>query len=294
MFPELSSLIQEFGPAKWCPRQPLNGLIGEGWFLLEITPSPPSGEIAQVVADICNTKPVRIYQGKVYHSNKCGSISHSIPKPIQRAISHIEDEKFLVAVHPGHPAFYNGQPLAVTIEPTINLMVYPDHPHINHGIIRYMKPEIIIPDSICYTDNPSSLGTNQYERLLSAFDEICIWLFRHQVWLATRKIAGRGRWIGPQAPSSLEPKQFAFYINPLGSCRCGNSKLYKDCHMQDDIVASMGCSVNEARRYMYSQVMNWPRLVKNPLNEALTNLKTAVLFTEINERSETHGREQST
>lgn len=275
MFPELSRLVQEFGPAKWFPRNPLNGLTGEGWFLLKITPSPPSGEIAQVVADICITRPVRLCQGRVYHSDNCGSEVHNLPKLLQQALSNIDDEKFLVAVHPGHPAFYSGQPLAVVLEPAINLMVYPDHPHINQGVIKH-SPEIIIPDSICYTDSPASLGACQYERLLAAFDEVCIWLFRHQVWLATRKIAGRGKWIGPDAPTSLEPKRLAFYLNPLGVCRCGSSKIYKDCHMPDDIIAAMGCSVTEAKRYMYSHVMNWPKLIKDPLDKVLTDLKIAV------------------
>ncbi|MCK4258858.1 MAG: hypothetical protein KAX49_07760 [Halanaerobiales bacterium] len=50
-------------------------------------------------------------------------------------LSELYVKMFFPGQYPRKPnSIYGGQPLAISIEPTITLNVYPDHPHLNsHG-----------------------------------------------------------------------------------------------------------------------------------------------------------------
>lgn len=57
---------------------------------------------------------------------------------------------------------------------------------------------------------------------------------RHQVWETIRAKFGKGIWIGPHK-GELPAWSFVDKLNPLGKCRCGNRKIYKDCHLPRDL-----------------------------------------------------------
>lgn len=95
---ELQKLTEVFRPAKWI-EGPFQGIPGKGWFLLEINPVPPRDEIAKVVSDIDNDKPVRVgYEtGRIYHSLECDMQSdHSLKPELEKALKHIKDETYFL------------------------------------------------------------------------------------------------------------------------------------------------------------------------------------------------------
>jgi hypothetical protein len=69
---------------------------------------------------------------------------------------------------------------------------------------------------------------------LHAFDQISIWLLRHQVWVETRKYKNGGEWIGPQV-GQLNSFDYPMVLNPHGKCRCGSNKKYMECHRPSDL-----------------------------------------------------------
>lgn len=241
---DIDSIIQEFGPVRWVS---FNTTIpSEGLFLLTVTPLPPREELEAVVADICaeNVR-VNIRDGKVHHSSRhCHQARHRIlDHIIRKAVRNLTEVTFHVAVHPNiavgplqqQPSL-NGQPIAIVYEPEITYMSYPYHPHLNMGWPDHVLPgsRFGIPDSLCYTTDPRGLGETQQKRLVNAFDQVVIWLLRHQVWEATHPWHKPGLWIGPHE-GNLNPIDFLQGLNPFGACRCGQERLYKDCHMPNDL-----------------------------------------------------------
>lgn len=230
MEPELIERVRRrIGPITW-----LNVEIAgfpRGWFILEASPLPPPHDRCKVLADICNSEYVNVTRGKLYHSHKCRSLAHELPPLYRHAVESLEDITFRVAIWPGQPDVLGGQPVAIGLDPPITYDQYPDHPHISHAIAT--PSGIILPDSLCYTDRPSSLGSDDYNRLVNAIDQICIWLFRHQVWLETRKISGRGKWVGPATPP-FDSMFHALRLDLAGKCWCGAEAPYRDCHWTHD------------------------------------------------------------
>lgn len=229
MNPELiSSICDRIGPIRWIDR----GIDGfRGWFLLETNPLPPVSQRAMVLADTLFNRPLNVTGAKLYHSALCTSEDHQLNWRYKRALETIEDTTFFAVVYPGEPNVFNGQPVVIVIDPPITYDLYPDHPHLNQA---YVSDGRVLPDSICYTDNPTSLGTNDYDRLYSAIREIPVWLFRHQVWVETRKLRKPGRWIGPAA-SGFDPMFHALRLDPNGPCYCNSDKLYRNCHLNLDV-----------------------------------------------------------
>lgn len=266
-------LLENSSASKWYPS--FRGRIpGNDWFLLEIDPMPYKEEIYLVIADII--KEYDVYpavDGRVYHWDECNNTNHEIPKLLTKAIDLIDETTFKVAVYKGKENLLNGQPIAIPLDPVISYSKYPDHPHLNAGGQIYIKnrdfyiPKIednrtpkfpriknddpprykfYLPDSLCYHYSPLELGNTEYDRLFNAFNQIQIWLFRHQLWLATRKIlgVGKGIWIGPQKGRLIEG-DYLEILNPIGECRCGSGKKYLECHMLNDICISNNCSKDE-------------------------------------------------
>lgn len=236
----IQSIIQEFGPVTW------TSFGEEGVFLLKVTPLPPPDELEWVIADICaGEMPVRVNQGRVYHSSHCTCQNHDIQDERVRNVIHkLKEETFVLAVHPNisGPNIlgelpYEGKPLVIPFNPIISYMNFPDHPHLSMGTNQMFLQgtPFYIPDTICFTAaSNDTLGNNQVSRLLNTFDEITIWLLRHQVWVATRETTGHGIWIGPHE-GHLDPEAFVARLNPEGNCRCGNRKQYSSCHLKQDL-----------------------------------------------------------
>lgn len=206
------------------------GLPGGDWFVYETSPMPSSEELKMVIADIENGNDVYVkYNGPLKHLADCRESKHEIEKSLGTALSGIKNEKFRVAIWENTDGVLHGQPIIIPLNPEINYNIYPDHPHINTGIkaLNYYLPE-----SICYTNNPQTLGDNSCERIFNAILQTDIWLFRHEVWLATRNNR-KGIWLKPDVKSD-ENLQFFFHRNPHGKCRCGSNKEYSQCHLNQD------------------------------------------------------------
>lgn len=271
---DFTGLLKEFGPVKWYDKTILGW---RGWFLLEISPLPPTGEKELVAADICREELVTVNNGKVYHCSDCSIREHKLSQKLRRAVEQIPDEKFLVAVYGGEPGILNGQPIAIVLEPEISYAVYPDHPHISQGFHKHIDTEFYIPDSVCYTNDPSNLGDDKNSRLLTVFDEMCIWLFRHQLWLATRHLHNKGEWIGP-SEGNLLPQHYASHLNPLGKCHCGKDRVYRDCCMPNDVMIAVKCDRQEAIKRIDRFVLQglWKRYIGTPQKNSLDRLKRAI------------------
>lgn len=212
-----------------------NDLLKGDWFVFETSPIPsllPCYEqLEMLTADIDKDKKYFLYNnGTLEHLENCKEKEHYIKKELKTALKNITNQKFRIAVLDNTYGILDGQPLIIPLEPEINLSIYPDHPHINAG--GSLSEYCYLPDTICYTNDPSALGDDAYTRTLAAIEESSVWLFKHQIWLVTRK-TGKGIWIGPQVIVD-EKKQFNFYRNPYGKCWCGSNKDYSKCHLYQD------------------------------------------------------------
>jgi hypothetical protein len=197
------------------------------WFTFEVRPLPPTEQLQMVIADIDDDSGMYLLKdGIVTHSRECNKQTHKLNADLLAAAKAIEPQTFRIAVWEGNDLVINGQPVAIALEPEISYEMYPDHPHISVGCLL---EKYCIPDSICYTDNPKELGDEPYTRVLEAVQQVCIWLFKHQVWLASRKL-GKGIWIGPDVIAK-EEEQFYYLRNPYGKCYCGRNMLYSKCHL---------------------------------------------------------------
>lgn len=275
----IKELQSEFGQV--VEYKSAKGVTNEGWFLLEITPSPNSMELEQIVSDIDNVRPVGVQGGKLVHLANCTASDHKVlQKAVREALKHIEEKTFKVAIYVGRTGRMNleNQPIAIVIDPEISYITYPDHPHINVG--GYDKVNnFCFPDSLCYTDNPQQLGNTQKDRLLNAFDQISIWLFRHQVWEATRRYKKRGVWIGPEI-GELLPSDYPAILEPGRLCRCGSDEKYKDCHSESDLLAlvkklseSNDIPLQQIKgRILYDKLNVWERGVRLPKRDSLRQL----------------------
>jgi hypothetical protein len=271
---EIIEQLQNYFQVQWFP-SPLESYPGMGWFLLEISPLPPLDEFELIVSDIIRDNIVDVSLGKVLHYTECNS-DHRVPSHIKKKLENIREQKFYVAVYPGNPMLYSGQPLAISIEPKISYSEFPNHPHLNVGDvgkrINFNGKPLFIPDSFCYTDNPNELGTDTFQRLLTAFSKISVWLLRHMIWIETKK------WIGLEASSTITPKDYSTLLNPTGLCRCGKNELYMNCHMLLDIeIKDKYLKPNEITKYKKQFILNqlkmWNSYVGIPKERVLNEFK---------------------
>lgn len=211
-----------------------NSTVAKGWFLLEISPLPPQGDLMAVISDIhygCDVG-VSYSNGNVYHNPDCAREKHSLPTELDRLMrkvnKSIRPKTFRVAIFPDFNGVLFGQPLAMVFDPLINYDKFPDHPHLNTG-------NADIPDTLCYTDDISGLGSNSFERINEAIRLVAIWLLRHMIWEKTRLYVTPGEWVGPSAQSTILSYDYLRVIDPNGYCRCGKQVDYKNCHMPHDL-----------------------------------------------------------
>lgn len=283
-----NDLKKDFGNVKWVD-QNLKGITKQGWFLLEINPVPVQEEINLVASDIIEGRTVGVTGGKLSHWNECGNAKHYIgSKIIRKALKNLKQQTYFVAVYTGEVGFkgLKNQPIAIVLDPEITYINFPDHPHLNGSIFDPFN-RFFFPNSLCYTDSPEDLGSNEKERILNAFDQISMWLFRHQVWVETRKYIEGGIWIGPEA-APLPPYEYPGMLNPNGKCRCGSNKSYSACHRTQDLteLAKMKAAyerktLDQAKMsllpYMSNGFSNWKATVETPTVKSLNKLKSILL-----------------
>lgn len=257
----IDKLSAAFGPVSWYKKS-IIGFKNEGWFVLEVVPLPPQEELPLVISDIVNSSMVDFNGGKVRHYIGCANSNHNTSRWIKEILPELVDQKFRIAICTGSDDYLMGQPIAIAIEPHINYMLYPDHPHLNLG--GFYKG-IYIPDSFCYgyTVSPEIYGPTEYDRYINTFDEVTLWLLRHQVWEALRKRSVKNKWIGPHE-GELPPIAFAKSLNPFGNCRCGNKQLYINCHLSYDIEDDPRLRSTEKKEIITELVQSWHRMVEAP------------------------------
>lgn len=210
------------------------GLPNGDWFVFETSPIssqfPSMQQLVLLTADINNDREFYIYNDwTLEHLDGCREKDHYIHKDIRSAIKNITSQKFVVAVWENEEGIYSGQPIVIPLEPEIDHITYPDHPHMNNN---GLSQNYFLPYSVCYTDDPSSLGNNPYDRIKNAMLQTSVWLYKHQIWLSTRS-RGKGLWIGPSIETE-DKDQFNYLRNPYGVCRCGSNLQYYKCHLQQD------------------------------------------------------------
>jgi hypothetical protein len=214
-------------------RANLSSNLSGDWYLADINPFPYKKDLMAVLSDIEQGYNFTILDGKLAHTQQCNNPEHNLSDEIRKVVDTIKQQYYKIAVFDDRSNFLMGQPIVFIIEPEVNYLVYPDHPHLNAFSLRYG-----IPTSICYTDNPSLLGTYEGEdRILDALLFATEWVFRHQVWLETRKRYGRGIWIGKSLEPSITQDSWLHLINPKGRCRCGSQKSYEKCCRNLDLLS---------------------------------------------------------
>lgn len=264
-----------------------NGITKEGWFLLEITPFPEKGELNKIVADIENGRTVGVTGGQLTHLSECDEKHHVIKSGIvQKALKDLSEKTFKVAVYAGNTSLkeLDSQPIAIVLEPKISYFLFPDHPHLNAGAFDKING-FYFPNSLCYTDNPAELGDSLKDRLLEAFSQISIWLFRHQIWEATRKYKKMGEWIGPQADRA-EDYVYPLLLNPNGVCRCRSGKKYSICHRLSDVNAFLTkfqtaqpmVTKEKPNLLGWITIERWEREVNQPSVHSIEKLKELLLI----------------
>lgn len=236
---QIDSILEKCRTARWVTGN-LGDLPCEGWFLLEVNPLPSGDELHKVVQDIADGRQICVSDGKIRHLSSCSERHDetTISQNVQAVLPRLVDHTFRIAVHPGLGQCYQGQPLAIVLDPSINYEVYPDHPHLNTGgVVGFLGQRMYVPDTICYEENISGLGSEPFKRYPQTFALLSDWLLRHMIWTETRKVNnGNGNWIGPQAASlTLKQRAEAGFWNPFEVCRCGSGKMYSDCHMLSDV-----------------------------------------------------------
>jgi hypothetical protein len=271
---EIATAVSGILPVTWVNGS-LPGTPGEGWFLINVNPLPPSGEVEQVVSDICEDRDILLEDGQVRHYPGCSSVHHSLKPELRKVINLLNPQNFKVAVHPGIPGRYNGQPLAIAIDPVISYANFPDHPHLNvggKGLGAAFKG--YLPDSLCYLEDVHELGSDPTVRFRNVFFIIAIWLFRHMVWEAQRKLYRNANWIGPEG-SRLPDYAYALTLDPLGPCRCGSQRNYFDCHMMNDIQKRADLPPAVKARYMKDPIgakLAWETSLNAPNKRFVSDL----------------------
>lgn len=274
----IQGLILDYGPVKWVKKS-IFGFRNEGWFVIDTIPLPPEDEIELIVSDIINHQEIAYANGKVRHWHECKQTHPITNQMVKDVITSLKKEPFRIAICTGDDKFLEGQPIVISLNPTITYMNYPDHPHLNTG---GFYGGVYIPDSFCYgyTVEPERYGPSDYEKFIRVFDEATLWLFRHQLWAAIRSKYGKGEWIGKHDKNGLPPLVYANWLNPLSKCRCGKKKKYIECHLPLDIAPSVtkraketNQSPKEIREEMIKQLcLTWNKRISNPQTETLKKL----------------------
>lgn len=277
----IQQLIADYGSARWISKS-IFGFQHEGWFILDTTPLPPADEVEQVVTDIIQDSEIAFHNGQVMHWPECKNRHVLKDQMMKKALVSLEEQRFRLAVCTGDETILDGQPLVIALQPTISLMNYPDHPHLNHaGMIGSTK--MYLPDSFCYgfSKENDRYGPDLQGKFIRAFDDATLFLFRHQIWLATRNLMGVGKWIGTEHKNDWAPETFAAILNPVGRCRCGKPVRYMECHLPIDLkkpVAQQAEKFKKTKKEVEKDLIiklsnTWVQRIGNPQANMQTKLK---------------------
>jgi hypothetical protein len=233
---QIDAVLAVYGPSlKWVDGQ-IGGIPGEGWFILTANPLPPKHERIPVITDIAEGRYIRVSEdAQVRHVSDCEG-THLLSQKVQQAVSRLQPKTFQVSIHPGIPGLLSGQPVAISIEPEISYMSFPDHPHLNMGaFLQRNGKTFFLPDSFCYVTDIADRYEEPVERMIHAVAHVTEWLLRHMVWeQAKSDVPSLEAWLGPQE-GMMDPYQYANALNPAGPCRCGSRRTYHKCHYHSDI-----------------------------------------------------------
>lgn len=264
--------LEEEWSGRWFDTLP--GLPGRGWFLVNITPTPFVEQRITVTSDIMNNRSINVTQGRLYHSTYCTCSSHHLPKKIHNVIHEIPEVTYKVAVFSGDSNVLNGQPVAIVLDPIINRDVFPDHPHLNFSSRCLIDGKVyVLPESLCYIEDPEDLGKDSINKMEEALIQISMWLYRHQVWLATRE--QKLDWIGPGNLSGLNSVSYALTVNPFSPCRCGGKDIYMNCHLLSDIQAAKKTPFKMNVEYIRRNPFQWNELIGKPQKYIIVKLTLA-------------------
>ncbi|MBK5262459.1 MAG: hypothetical protein JJE17_07810 [Peptostreptococcaceae bacterium] len=233
------------------------------WCLISINPLPPEDEIQKVISDIQDNLKYNIENGHIRHLETCNKKSHPIDRKINSCISLLKEDNFKIAICMKEEASSLNQPLAISLDPLISLIEYPDHMHVNAPLFPSSLGTIglHLPESICYNKEQNLLGIESEDRILAAMGMIVMWAFKQQIWLATREKYGMGNgiWIGTHTPYFEKPGTYFLLLNPFDKCRCGSNKLYKDCCLLEDAKAYRNERPNDKDKHDWEKDFAKPR-----------------------------------
>lgn len=246
----IKKLLEDFPTMK---HRRLNqpGLLPGDWFFIKASPRPSLHSIEMVASDLMSGSSVRVMPDlKLYHSAYCEKDSHDVDDDLLKgSLLHIPEETFDIAIWEGNEGVRNGQPIAVAVNPLISYYQFPDHPHISASFkcITSNGP-VYFPYSLCFNYQETMVPKEEvgYEILHKSLCQIGIWLFCHQVWIATRN-HGKSQWISYDDVPAIEEDQFGYFRNPYLPCRCGSGRKYIECHFGTDM--HQDC----ARRYLIDE-----------------------------------------
>lgn len=236
-------LINDLNSLSWTDKSIL-GIKEEEWLLMEVTPLPPREEIESVVMDIIEHREIDFRNGQVRRWAKNPFKILKSDPVLKEVVSRLEEQTFKIALLINkEPEFLMGQPVAFAIDPLISYLNFPDHPHLN---VPGLYKGRYFPDSLCYgyTVEPERYVGTEYAKYIRAIDEITLWLFRHQIWEAYKKITGKGKWIGVHDKIGLNVSSYPNFLNPLGHCRCGKNISYIQCHFSSDLRSQIQSNSN--------------------------------------------------
>ena len=278
--PTIQRLIHDYGPVRWVDKS-IFGFKNEGWFVIDTIPLPPKEEIESVVMDIIHHQDISYANGKVRRWPENQKSSGIKDRVLKEVVTKLENKRYKVGICVNENAdFLEGQPIAIALDPIISYMNYPDHPHLN-TLGQYKNA--FVPESFCYGYNVEKerYGTTDYEKFMRAFDEVTLWLFRHQIWEAYREYTGKGKWIGVHHAVGLPDLTYAGILNPLGQCRCGKKLKYLDCHLPLDLSVKVKekmkldhtTRLEVQTEYIKNLTLSWDKRVGLPQREMLKKLK---------------------
>lgn len=192
-------------------------------------------EFLMVAVDLMRGEVVNLLPGgELAHSPDCPQCAHEVtelrrPSPrLFRVHLSLPTVAFGPA-GPTHPRARIGVgPLgSVGLTPSMQESRYRGHPHLSGDGRGDAWACPMPPHDTEWTWQPGSV--------LAYLDQVAIWLFKTEVWAATRMYPlGAGLWLGDAAGHA--PADVLQY-SPGGACRCGSGRRYGDCHRQIDLQA---------------------------------------------------------
>lgn len=277
-----NNICVEYGPCRKVILHDAGQFSGE-WYFLSITPLPKEDQLEKVVYDIMHGHEISLVNGSIIHNPNCTVKNHHLPKKYRRLLKKLQPITYTVAIMDNYTEMLNGQPIAICIDPLISYSNYPEHPHLNAP--SYLNANFF-PTSLCYTDNPKSLGKMFGSKLFDTMFYVTEWLLRHQIWEKFKEVDGKGKWIGDEAPSGIVNGEYAHFLNPLGACKCGSKLPYSSCCMRGDLELFMkkynvAPSAKELKLStdlndyvtLSRYITNWKKSVELPEKKFITDMK---------------------